>query len=548
MTSKDNRPGGAPSASGERDLRQRAEEMLSSGAADAQEFPSLEEATLLLHELRVHQIELEMQNEELRRIQTELEGSRSKYFDLYDLAPVGYLTLNEKGVILEANLAAARLLGMERSQLIGKWLAGFLDKESQDVLYLQRRQLFQSGQSQSFVLHNTHHDESGVWLRVEAILRQEEEGGEPLCWAILSDTSEQVRIDQALREKSEELDQFFQLSLDLFCIADSDGFFHKLNSQWTATLGYPPAELEGRSLLELVHPDDREATEGAIAQLRALLEVPVFVNRYRCRDGSIRWLEWHAITSGKTIFATARDITERKRLAEAISQARTDLLFSVSHELKTPLMTMLHVQELLDGMSPEEERIRFYEYGEVWSRNLMRLHRMINNLVDSQRTEDSRFPLQLAISQPAGIVTRVCQETAPYAQALQVSLHLKLEPVPQGSSDEEALTRVVENLLTNAIKFSPKGGHVEVHLWMEEDALLLEVEDHGLGISAEEQVNLFQPFQRGRSAARRGIPGTGLGLYVSRRIVEEHGGALTLESEEGKGTKVTVRLPWGKAQ
>jgi len=548
MTSKDKQPGGAaPSASEERDLRRRAEEKLSSGAADAQEFPSLEEATLLLHELRVHQIELEMQNEELRRIQTELEGSRSKYFDLYDLAPVGYLTLNDKGVILEANLAAARQLGTERSQARGRRLTGFLDKESQDLFFLDLRQLFQSGQPQSFVLRVTSQDGSGAWLHIETVLRQEG-GGDPLCWVILTDISVQMQIDQALRRKSDELDQFFQLSLDLFCIADTDGTFLKLNSQWATTLGYPLAELEGHSFLELVHPDDQQATEGVISQLRAQLEAPVFVNRYRCRDGSIRWLEWHAITSGKTIFATARDITERKRLAEAISQARTDLLFSVSHELKTPLMTMLHVQELLDGMSPEEERIRFNEYGEVWSRNLMRLHRMINNLVDSQRTEDSRFPLQLAISQPAGIVTRVCQETAPYAQALQVSLHLKLEPVPQGSSDEEALARVVENLLTNAIKFSPKGGHVEVHLWMEEDALLLEVEDHGSGISAEEQVNLFQPFQRGRSAERKGIPGTGLGLYVSRRIVEEHGGALTLISEEGKGTKVTVRLPWGKPE
>jgi len=146
------------------------------------------------------------------------------------------------------------------------------------------------------------------------------------------------------------------------------------------------------------------------------------------------------------------------------------------------------------------------------------------------------------------LVQRVVEDLQGYALAPQVTFDLKLQPVPQGSCDEEALSRAVENLLTNAVKFSPKGGRVEVRLSLEDRTFLLEVEDHGFGIPAEEQERLFQPFQRGRSVQRKGIPGTGLGLYVSRRIIEEHGGALTLESELGKGTKVTVRLPWEKRE
>ncbi|MCX5970471.1 MAG: PAS domain-containing sensor histidine kinase, partial [Coprothermobacterota bacterium] len=334
--------------------------------------------------------------------------------------------------------------------------------------------------------------------------------------------------------------------LDLFCIADTDGFFHKLNSQWTATLGYPPAELEGRSLLELVHPDDREATEGAIAQLRARLEGPVFVNRYLCRNGSVRWLEWHSRLSGERIFATARDITERKQLEERIRQVRSDLLFAVSHDLKSPLQTLRQTQEMLNELAPGEGLARFQEYGAIWQRNLQRLERIINNLVDSQRGKEDRFPLLLAPCNPVELVKRVVEDLTGYALTLQVTFDLNLQPAPEGACDAEALARVVENLLTNAIKFSPKGGRVEVRLEMEGDTLRLEVEDHGIGIPALEQEQLFQPFQRGPSAQHKGIPGTGLGLYVSRRIVEEHGGALAMESEEGKGTKVTVRLPWGR--
>jgi signal transduction histidine kinase len=172
---------------------------------------------------------------------------------------------------------------------------------------------------------------------------------------------------------------------------------------------------------------------------------------------------------------------------------------------------------------------------------------MINNLMDSQRGEEGRFPLLLAPSDPAEMVKRVVEDSQGYALSSAVTFDLNLQPVPEGSCDEEALARVVENLLTNAVKFSPKGGRIEVRLWMEGNTLLLEVEDHGFGIPAQEQAQLFQPFQRGFSAQQKKIHGTGLGLYVCRRIVEEHGGSISLTSEEGKGTTVAVRIPWKAA-
>ncbi|MCX5973790.1 MAG: ATP-binding protein, partial [Coprothermobacterota bacterium] len=111
--------------------------------------------------------------------------------------------------------------------------------------------------------------------------------------------------------------------------------------------------------------------------------------------------------------------------------------------------------------------------------------------------------------------------------------------------DPEAIHRLVENLLTNAIKFSPRSGEVTIRLTEEEAQAVLTLKDQGAGISAEEQKSLFLPFQRAATAVRSVIPGTGLGLYVAKIIVDAHGGTISLRSKVGRGTTVTVRLPAG---
>ena len=142
MTKKKTRSGQAA------DLRRRAEESArekAAGMRESIEAPSPEEARRLLHELQVYKIELEMQNEELRRAQAELDASRERYFDLYDLAPVGYCTISEKGLILEANLTAATLLGLAKGALVKQPLTRFILPDDQDIYYLHHKKLFETG-------------------------------------------------------------------------------------------------------------------------------------------------------------------------------------------------------------------------------------------------------------------------------------------------------------------------------------------------------------------------------------------------------------------
>jgi two-component system, chemotaxis family, sensor kinase Cph1 len=209
---------GSPAADSGKSLRERAEALAgdkTGGISENLEVLSPEEARRALHELRVHQIELEMQNEELRRTQQELEASRERYFDLYDLAPVGYFTLSEQGLILEANLTAAKLFGVARGVLIEQPLSRFILPEDQDIHYRHRRALLETGTPQSWALRVVKKDAAPFWVRVDATTAQGADGAS--VWrAVVSDITESKRAERALKTTNAELQAFaYALAHDL---------------------------------------------------------------------------------------------------------------------------------------------------------------------------------------------------------------------------------------------------------------------------------------------------------------------------------------------
>ncbi len=182
-------------------LREKAEAIFRATSKEAPITPdemSADEVRRLLHELRVHQIELEMQNTELRLTRDELEAQRTRYFDLYDLAPVGYCTVNEAGLLLEANLAAINLLGLPRDALIGQIITRFILDEDQDSYYLFRKQLFAGAQPQSCELRMVKKDGSVFWAHLAATLAGGTSGA-PVSRIVLSDISERKRAEEALK-------------------------------------------------------------------------------------------------------------------------------------------------------------------------------------------------------------------------------------------------------------------------------------------------------------------------------------------------------------
>jgi PAS domain S-box-containing protein len=204
MTGKDDRPADAA------DLRRRAEEKARADEAQPRKTPSPKEAKRLLHELQVHQIELEMQNEELRRAEGELEASRARYFDLFDLAPVGYFTVSQQGLILEANLTGAGLLGVERRDLVKQPLSRFVFPEDQDIYYRHRKQLFETGSPQVYDLRVLRADATPFWARLEATEAHDADGA-PMCRAVMSDITARKQAAEKLAELDRRKDQFLAM-------------------------------------------------------------------------------------------------------------------------------------------------------------------------------------------------------------------------------------------------------------------------------------------------------------------------------------------------
>jgi len=219
---------------------------------------SLKELGKAIHELQVHQLELEMQNEELRRVQVELDRLRERYFDLYDLAPVGYVTLSEKGIILETNLAAAKLLAITRNELVRQSLSRFIHRDDQDIYYLHRKKLFETGAPQICELRMLKANAPPLWAHLTATAATEE--NKPVCRIVISDITE-LKEETARRER-------LQLQLNQAQKMESvgrlaGGVAHDFNNMLSVIIGHTELIMDEIGKDNPLHNDLKEIEKAA---------------------------------------------------------------------------------------------------------------------------------------------------------------------------------------------------------------------------------------------------------------------------------------------
>jgi diguanylate cyclase (GGDEF)-like protein/PAS domain S-box-containing protein len=328
-------------------LRQRAEAMLRANAVPSPEDLATltpDDLCKLLHELRVHQIELTMQNEELRRAQAETDAARARYFDLYDLAPVSYCTLSETGLILEANLTATHLLGVPKSALIKQPFTRFIVKDDQDRYYFHRQQLLRtgaespraepSGDSPGCELRMVKADGTTFWARLEAIPEWDSvrPGATPRSRVILNDISERKALEAVRDEALNRLQKIacrvpgmlYQYRLR----PDGSSCFPYVSDAVSSILYVSPEDVreDASNAFAMVHPDDLADLVASIQTSAQALTSWQCEYRVRFADGTDRWLSGNALpereADGSVLWhGFINDVTERKQAEETIARS-----------------------------------------------------------------------------------------------------------------------------------------------------------------------------------------------------------------------------------
>lgn len=363
------------------------------------------------------------------------------------------------------------------------------------------------------------------------------------------------------RTRAEEVfDRFFMLSLDMLCIGSFDGYFIRLNPAFERTLGFTADELRSRPFLDFVHPEDRAATTAEVTKLSQGINTVSFENRYRCKDGSYKWLLWNVtpLVNHQVMYGAARDITDRKRseenvrklmeVAEDASRAKSDFLARMSHEIRTPMNAIIGMADLLwETRLTAEQR----QYVQIFRRAGTNLLNLLNDILDLSKIEAGHVELEEIDFDLGDVFEKVCEILAVRAHEKGLELACRLAPgVPtELTGDPNRLRQILLNLAGNAIKFTEKG---EVVLRVENDpeskepgALRFAVSDTGIGIAEDKLDQVFETFTQVDASTTRKYGGSGLGLAIAKHFVELMSGRIWAESKPGEGSTFYFTAQFG---
>ena len=583
------------------ELRKNAEKKLKKKPADRQKL-QVRNPSEVIHELEVHQIELEMQNEELRRTQVQLEESRSRYSDLYDFAPIGYFVFDSNGLILEVNLSGATLLGVERSYLVKKPFSSYISRDDRNLFYLHRKKSLETKTKQTCEIRLVRKDGSQLYALLDTVAIENSKDNSIHLRTTVTDITERKDAEEKLKNLTTTLKQNIQkIQLDesrLQALLILNQLKEASTQELIDFVLEEAVKLtkSKNGYLKIIHKDQTIMTihswsmnkmkQSVYVEKTGLLSEKIQPKEAVVIDDSVnvspfksgKYEELGEVTrhidisvaDNERIVATAgvgnkteeyddsdiRQLTlllqgmwklmQRKLAVEQLKktmEAKSQFVSMASHELRTPLTSIKEgIRLVLQGKNSQldDKQKKFLGLAQ---RNVNRLARLINNVLDFQKLDSGKIDFNIQENDANEVVRDIKETMATLANDKKLSLITELdENLPIVKFNRDKIMQVLMNLVNNAIKFTDQGG-VTITSAKEGNTIRISVQDTGPGIKEEDLSRLFHEFEQLTDISNRKPGGSGLGLVISKKIIERHNGKIWAESEYGKGTTFHFVLP-----
>ena len=532
------------------ELRHRAEERLGeqwkSQKSDVGDPGTAEDTARLVHELQVHQIELEMQNEELQQSHAQVETLLAQYTDLYDLAPAGYLTFDREGAIRQVNLTGARLFGVERSRLVNRRFGLFVAERDQRAFSDFLQKVFASQAKECCEVTLPKESSQPVVVQIEGTCSAD--GQE--CRAVVVDLTERKRAEEELRWETALLQAQMDSSPDGILVVDKQGKQILQNQRLNELWKIPPHLAGGKDdAAQVQFAASRTKNPGEFAgKVAHLYSHPDEVSRDEIDliDGTVldRYSSPVRDKAGKYFgrIWTFRNITERKHQEGELIKKSTELerfTYTVSHDLKSPLVTIKTFLGYLEQDMAGQDKERVKQDVTFMHTAADKMDRLLDELLNLVRVGRKMNPpvrvtFQEVAREAVGLVAGRIITSDAVVQVAEANVALE--------GDRSRLVEVWQNLVENACKFmgdQPKP-RVEIGVEHRGAETVFFVRDNGMGIDPRHQAKMFNLFEKLDLKSE----GTGMGLALVKRVVELYQGRIWVESGgPGRGASFLFTLP-----
>ncbi|WP_413438227.1 PAS domain S-box protein [Sulfuriferula sp. GW1] len=476
----------------------------------------------------------------------------------------GIITIDSQGIVQSFNLAAEHIFGYAAQQVIGNNVKMLMPEpyHSEHDGYLANYHATNVRRIIGIGREVVGQRKDGTTFPMDLAVSRSAHRGEPLYIGLVRDITERKQADTQLQALTAMRKAILDSANFSIISTDADGVIQTFNQSAERMLGYTTEEMVGKQTPAILH-DKNEVSAYAMklsGELGRAIEPGFEAFVVKARLGAADEREWTYIRKDGSRFPVllsvtavwdahgqisgflgiGSDITERKRL----DQLKSEFVSTVSHELRTPLTAISGALGLVVSGTLGEMPAQAKQMLDIANKNSQRLAHLINDLLDMEKLAAGmmRFDLQVQLLTP--LVEHALDAVRAYGEQYQVSFALtQRSDGAQVRVDAGRLQQVLSNFLSNAAKFSPQGGQVEIAVRQLKDTVRVEVIDHGPGISAEFRNRIFQKFAQADSSDTRQKGGTGLGLAITKEIVERMNGRVGFDSVEGQGARFYFELP-----